>query len=57
MESIYDHAGGHDVLHHFVDVFYSSVLADPLMHPLFGAGKPEHVGLGVAGPARVTATG
>jgi hemoglobin len=44
MESIYDHAGGHDVLHHFVDVFYSSVLADPLLHPLFGAGKPEHVG-------------
>jgi hemoglobin len=43
MESIYDHAGGHDALHHFVDVFYSSVLADPLLHPLFGAGKPEHV--------------
>jgi hemoglobin len=43
MESIYDHAGGHDAVHHFVDVFYTSVLADPLLQPLFGAGRPSHV--------------
>jgi hemoglobin len=43
METIYDHAGGHDALRHFIDVFYGSVLADPLLHPLFGAGKPDHV--------------
>src|SRR5580692_6356106 len=43
MESIYDHAGGHDALHHFVEVFYTSVLADPLLQPLFGAGQPGHV--------------
>jgi hemoglobin len=43
MDSIYDHAGGHDALHHFVDIFYASVLRDPLLQPLFGAGKPGHV--------------
>jgi hemoglobin len=43
MESIYDHAGGHEALRRFVDTFYASVLADPLLRPLFGAGRPEHV--------------
>jgi hemoglobin len=43
MESIYEHAGGHQALRHFVDVFYSSVLADPLLQPLFGEGRPDHV--------------
>jgi hemoglobin len=43
MESIYDHAGGHDAIRRFVDLFYGSVLADPLLQPLFGAGQPEHV--------------
>jgi hemoglobin len=42
-ESIYDHAGGHDALRHFIDVFYGSVLVDPLLQPLFGAGEPGHV--------------
>ena len=43
MESIYDHAGGGEALHRFVDIFYSSVLADSLLKPLFGAGEPDHV--------------
>ena len=43
METIFQHAGGAAALHHFVDVFYTSVLADPLLQPLFGAGRPEHV--------------
>jgi hemoglobin len=43
MSSLYDHAGGHDVLRRFVDIFYSSVLADPVLQPLFGQGRPEHV--------------
>lgn len=43
METIYEHAGGSAALHHFVDVFYASVLADPLLQPLFGTGRPEHV--------------
>jgi hemoglobin len=43
MESIFDHAGGLPAIHRFVDAFYSSVLADPVLTPLFGAGRPEHV--------------
>jgi len=43
MESIYEHAGGHAALRHFVDVFYTSVLDDPVLQPLFGAGRPGHV--------------
>jgi len=43
MVTLYEHAGGHDALHRFVDIFYSSVLVDPLLQPLFGAGHPEHV--------------
>jgi hemoglobin len=43
METIYEHAGGYPALHRFVDIFYSSVLADPVLQPLFGAGRPEHV--------------
>ncbi|MCF2527695.1 group II truncated hemoglobin [Yinghuangia soli] len=43
MVSLYDHAGGHEALHRFIDIFYASVLADPLLQPLFGAGHPEHV--------------
>jgi hemoglobin len=42
--SLYEHAGGREGLHRFVDVFYASVLADPVLRPLFGAGRPEHVG-------------
>jgi hemoglobin len=43
METIFQHAGGTPALHHFVEVFYTSVLADPLLQPLFGAGQPGHV--------------
>jgi hemoglobin len=43
METIFQHAGGTPALHRFVDVFYTSVLTDPLLQPLFGTGRPEHV--------------
>lgn len=43
MRSLYEHAGGHEALRRFIDVFYSSVLADPVLVPLFGEGRPEHV--------------
>lgn len=43
MESIYAHLGGHEHLRRFVDIFYGSVLSDPLLGPLFGAGEPTHV--------------
>jgi hemoglobin len=42
-ETLFEHAGGTEGLHRLEDHFYSSVLADPLLQPLFGAGKPEHV--------------
>ena len=43
MESIYEHAGGWEALRRFIDIFYRSVLADPMLQPVFGAGKPDHV--------------
>jgi hemoglobin len=43
MPSLYEFAGGEDALHRLEDAFYGSVLRDPLLQPLFGAGKPEHV--------------
>jgi len=43
LPSLYEHAGGEAALHRLEDIFYSSVLADPVLHPLFGAGRPEHV--------------
>ena len=42
-ESIFEHAGGSEALRRFVEVFYASVLADPLLQPLFGTGEPGHV--------------
>jgi hemoglobin len=43
MPTLLEFAGGEDALHRLEDIFYSSVLADPLLQPLFGKGKPEHV--------------
>lgn len=43
MPSLYEFAGGEGALHRLEDTFYSSVLKDPLLQPLFGDGKPEHV--------------
>ena len=43
VESIYEHAGGAPAIRRFVEVFYASVLADPVLKPLFGEGRPEHV--------------
>ena len=43
MPSLYDFAGGEEALHRLEDRFYTSVLEDPLLQPLFGAGQPQHV--------------
>jgi hemoglobin len=40
---MYEFAGGEEALHRLEDTFYSSVLADPLLQPLFGTGQPQHV--------------
>jgi hemoglobin len=41
--SLFEHAGGEEAIHRLEQFFYASVLADPLLQPLFGAGRPEHV--------------
>ena len=43
MPTLYEFAGGEDALHRLEETFYASVLADPLLRPLFGNGKAEHV--------------
>jgi hemoglobin len=43
MPTLFEHAGGEEALHRLEDAFYTSVLADPLLQPLFGAGRAEHV--------------
>ncbi|MEU7859874.1 group II truncated hemoglobin [Nonomuraea sp. NPDC049141] len=43
METLFEHAGGQEGLHRFIDIFYGSLLSDPLLQPLFGEGLPQHV--------------
>src|ERR1700716_1155557 len=43
MPTLFEHAGGEEALHRLEQTFYDSVLADPLLQPLFGGGRPEHV--------------
>jgi hemoglobin len=43
MPTLFQHAGGEQGLHRLEQTFYDSVLRDPLLQPLFGAGQPEHV--------------
>ena len=43
MSTLYEFAGGQNALHRLEETFYASVLGDPLLRPLFGTGKAEHV--------------
>src|SRR3954454_2396092 len=43
MPSLFEHAGGEEGLHRLEQTFYDSVIADPVLQPLFGARRPEHV--------------
>ena len=43
MPTLFEHAGGEQALHRVEQIFYDSVLRDPLLQPLFGAGQPQHV--------------
>jgi hemoglobin len=43
MPTLYEHAGGEEAIHRLEEIFYASVLADPVLQPLFGAGQPHHV--------------
>lgn len=42
-ETLFEHAGGVAGIHRVVAHWYPRVLADPLLHPLFGEGQPTHV--------------
>ena len=42
-QSLFEFAGGEQALHSLEQIFYESVLADPLLAPLFGEGNPTHV--------------
>lgn len=41
--TLYEHVGGDDAMHRLVAAWYPTVLADPLLSPLFGDGHPDHV--------------
>lgn len=43
MPSLFEHAGGEAALHRLEQIFYDSVLTDPILQPLFGEGNPDHV--------------
>jgi hemoglobin len=43
MSTLFEHAGGEESLHRLEQIFYDSVLVDPLLQPLFGTGQPQHV--------------
>jgi hemoglobin len=43
MTTLFEHAGGMECLHRLEAHFYATVLADPLLKPLFGEGEPDHV--------------
>jgi hemoglobin len=43
MPTLFEFAGGEEALHRLEDSFYATVLTDPLLKPLFGNGKREHV--------------
>jgi hemoglobin len=43
MTTLYDHAGGEEALHRLEEIFYASVLADPLLQRLFTTHRPHHV--------------
>jgi hemoglobin len=42
-ETLFEHAGGAAGLHRVIAHWYPTVLADPLLSPLFGEGSPSHV--------------
>lgn len=43
MPTLFDHAGGRTAIHRLERTFYDSVLRDPVLQPLFGAGRATHV--------------
>jgi hemoglobin len=42
-ETLYQHAGGDEALHHLEELFYQKVLTDPVLKTLFTKRVPTHV--------------
>ncbi|WP_406288596.1 group II truncated hemoglobin [Embleya sp. NBC_00896] len=43
MATLFEHAGGHEGLRRFIEVFYAKFTNDPLIKPLLGHERPEHI--------------
>jgi hemoglobin len=43
MASLYEHAGGDEALHRLEEIFYTKVLADPVLRTVFRERRPHHV--------------
>jgi hemoglobin len=43
METIYEHAGGDEAIHHVEEIFYDRVLGDPILSALFTDRVPTHI--------------
>lgn len=43
MASLYEHAGGDEALHRLEEIFYTKVLADPVLRTVFTERRPHHV--------------
>lgn len=43
MQSLFEYAGGDEGLHQLEELFYTKVLADPVLQPLFPERRPNHV--------------
>ena len=43
MVTLFEHAGGEAAIHRLEQMFYDSVLRDPVLKPVFGTGRPTHV--------------
>jgi hemoglobin len=43
VETLYEHTGGDEALHRLEDLFYTKVLADPMLKTLFTKRVPTHV--------------
>jgi hemoglobin len=43
METIYEHAGGDEAIHHLEEIFYDKVLEDTVLSAVFTERVPTHV--------------
>jgi hemoglobin len=43
MQTIYEHAGGYEAIHHLEEIFYDKVLGDPVLGAVFREKVPTHV--------------